>query len=237
MLKAKAAHISSAPDNEVAKSTVLKADIESKASTAASKRADTTQQEGDEGGAVEAKQSEVAKGRKGARKEQVRADVEAKEDEKDEKAENVEVEDDEVVSLTEFMKGQTTRAKPTSDSKHTEQKRTKTQQKEKKQRADAEEEEDEDEEEDDEEGEGEFDASTLEPALNDDGFWEVQAAVDYDEPADDNLPRVYVSREHEPKEYGKAQRAGKETIMAKYYRRAPFRVLEKVNAKWKDGRW
>ena len=70
-----------------------------------------------------------------------------------------------------------------------------------------------------------------EPVLNEDGVYEVQTEVDYDEPPEDDVQREFVDRSHE------AEQSIASQPMARYYRRAPYRVREKVQAKWRNKQW
>ena len=180
---------------------------------------------------VVVKPTEAAKGRRKARK----ATAQAEEN----KAEEAEEED--VIPLTQFMNGKaagktTDKAKAEVKPK-AEQKRARRQTKRKKEAEEAEEStEDESsaESSDSEESEEEHAVDENEPvtARNDEGIFEVVSEVDYAEPLEDSVHRSFVGQQH------KAEKLIRQNAMARYYRRAPYRIREKVEAMYQaDGKW
>ena len=218
MLRAKAAHAPMAAEETSKSSTSQVTDTVQKIKTSkAAGKPGATQQDDDEG-ATERKHSEAARGQKGARKQKGKTAEEANA-----------VVDEEVVSLNEFTAGQRG-ANSTADDKPKgkQQKGGRTKEK----AADEEEESS-----DGEEGEEEADEAPTQWAQNDEGVWEMTWDVDYDEPPEDDVVRVYVSREEQVGVYAKIEEEIASTVMAKYYRRAPFRLREKVLVKYRDNKW
>ena len=190
-----------------------KLDVEKKKKTSkvSGKRTEAAQENGHDG-AVEVKHAEVAKQGRGARKQRVKAEEGVKE-----------ASHEVAMTLTDFMSdaAQTkTAGKPQEQGKKV-----------KKVKQEEKDEVDENDESDDTSEDDDDDDADSGQELNDDGVYEVQTEVDYPEPPDDDVQRVFVDRKH------KAEKLIAGAYVAKYYKRAPYRLREKVQAKFHDGRW
>ena len=185
-------------------------------------------QQSDDDEVVEVKQTEAAKGRRPARKATAKA----------EEKEVEELEDEDIIPLKQFINGNgkgadKAAAKATAEKKpRTERKRVQMRKKnEAETREVTEDEADTESSGSEEEEEQVEDESAPRIEVNDEGIYEVVSEVDYTEPPEDNVHRSYVGRQH------KAEKLIKANLMAKYYRRAPYRIREKVDAQFQGGKW
>ena len=203
-------------------SEVMADDEKQKTSKATSKLA-TESQRDSEAEVMEVEPSERPKEERSARKQKPKA-------ERGEKAED----DENEVSLSEFMSGENkakpfTADEPKEQSKPAPKKQRKKTEQVEKQQAESETE-DEDDDEEVEDGAVEEQGDELKCELNEDGLYEVAEEVDYEEPPDDDIRRVYADATR------RVEARITENVMARYYRHAPYRLKEKVQAEFHN-RW